>query len=279
MMPHGTLSRAAVISTLRAAGCVFAEDEADLLIEAATSSSRLTELVDRRVAGTPLEYILGWAEFAGLRIEVDAGVFVPRKRTEYMVQIAVELAGPDAVVLDLCCGSGAIGAAVLDALPTVDLYAADIDPVAVRCARRNIQHFRRSEELDRIFEGDLFDALPKRLERRIDIIAANTPYVPTDSIAMMPPEARIHEARVALDGGGDGLDVQRRVAKEAREWLAPGGSLLVEVSEEQAPQTARIFERSGLVANIHHSSELYSTVVSGTAVCTKPPSLRSLRTG
>lgn len=262
-MSQGSLSRPTIISVLRAAGCVFAEDEADLLIDASTSPSRLAGLVDRRVAGIPLEYILGWAEFAGLRIEVDAGVFVPRKRTEYLVQIAVELAGPDAVVLDLCCGSGAIGAAVLDALPAVDLYATDIDPTAVHCARRNIERFGQMQRPDRVFEGDLFAALPHHLERRIDIIAANTPYVPTDSIAMMPPEARIHEARVALDGGGDGLDVQRRVVAESWEWLAPGGHLLVEASGEQAPHTARIFERSGLVANIHHSRELYSTVVSG----------------
>jgi release factor glutamine methyltransferase len=93
---------------------------------------------------------------------------------------------------------------------------------------------------------------------------ANTPYVPTDAVALMPPEARLFEARVAIDGGVDGLDVQRRVAEAAPHWLAPGGHLVVESSEAQAELTAALFEASGLIASIAHSDELYSTVVIGT---------------
>ncbi|CAN5389952.1 putative protein N(5)-glutamine methyltransferase [soil metagenome] len=246
-----------VIAELRAAGCVFAEEEAALLVEAATSPAELRLLIDRRVSGIPLEHLLGWVEFCGLRILLDAGVFVPRQRTAFLVERAVESAATDAVVLDLCCGAGAIGAAIASRLPGIDLYAADIDPAAVANARRNIHP-------SRVFAGDLFDPLPRSLRGRVDILTANTPYVPTDALALMPPEARLFEARVALDGGADGLDVQRRVAEAAPRWLAPGGRLFVESSEDQAEVTAAVFEANGLVASVAHSEEFYSTVVTGT---------------
>src|SRR3954447_244219 len=125
------LSYDAIVITLRAAGCVFAEDEAQLLVTTARTDAELAEMVDRRAAGTPLEVVLGWAEFCGLRIAVDAGVFVPRQRTEFLVRQAVELAAPGAVVVDLCCGSGALGVAVAAKLGHIELYAADIEPAAV----------------------------------------------------------------------------------------------------------------------------------------------------
>ncbi len=246
-----------VIAELRAAGCVFAEEEAALLVEAATSPAELRLLVDRRVSGIPLEHLLGWVEFCGLRIVIDAGVFVPRQRTAFLVEQAVASADPDAIVLDLCCGTGAIGAAIRSRLPGIDLYAGDIDPRAVASARRNLGP-------SRVFAGDLFDPLPSWLKGRVDILVANTPYVPTDALALLPPEARLFESRIALDGGADGLDLQRRVAAGAPRWLAPGGILFVESSEEQAEVTAAVFEANGLVASIAHSEEHFSTVVSGT---------------
>ncbi len=253
------LPRSVIITRLRAAGCVFAEDEAQLLISAARTAADLATMVDRRTTGLPLEHILGWAEFCGLRIAVDPGVFVPRRRTEFLVRQAVALSRPGAVVVDLCCGSGAVGAALASAVPLVELYAADIDPAAVRCARRNL-----SVRGGRVFEGDLFEPLPAMLRGRVDVLVANAPYVPSEAIEMMPPEARIYEARAALDGGGDGLDVQRRVAAAAPLWLAPGGSLLVEASERQAPQSADIFARSGLTPRVASFDELDATVVIGT---------------
>jgi release factor glutamine methyltransferase len=246
-----------VIARLRAVGCVFAEDEARLLVEAAGSDAELATMVDRRVAGLPLEHVLGWAEFCGLRIQVDPGVFVPRQRTGFLVRQAVSLARPNAVVVDLCCGSGAVGAVLASLVDGIDLVAADIDPAAVRCARRNIPG-------DRVFEGDLYEPLPSALRGRVDVLVANTPYVPTEAIALMPPEARDHEPLVALDGGGDGLDVQRRVAAGAVEWLAPGGHLLVETSARQAPHAAEVFARAGLAARVVSSEELDATVVIGT---------------
>jgi release factor glutamine methyltransferase len=116
----------------------------------------------------------------------------------------------------------------------------------------------------RVVEGDLFDPLPRRLCDRVDILICNAPYVPTGELGLLPPEARIHEPRAALDGGPDGLDLHRRVAAEARVWLAPGGHLLIETSERQAPIAADLFETSGLRARISFDEDLDATVVIGT---------------
>jgi release factor glutamine methyltransferase len=241
-----------LVDRLRAAGCVFAEDEAALLLAADGDTDAL---VARRVAGEPLEQVLGWAEFCGIRFAVEPGVFVPRQRTRLLVREAVALAGPGSVVLDLCCGTGAVGAAVAAAVGGIELHAADVDPAAVRCARRNVS--------GSVWEGDLYDALPDSLRGRVDVLVANAPYVPTAAIALMPPEARDHEARAALDGGVDGLDVQRRVAAGARTWLAPRGSLLIETSEAQAPETMAAMTAAGLTARVVEDEDLAGTVVLG----------------
>ena len=248
-----------VVQRLREAGCVFAEEEARLLMSAAATPADLAAMVDRRIDGLPLEHVIGWTEFCGQRISVDAGVFVPRHRTEFLVELAVARAVRGAVVVDLCCGSGALGAAVAAAVGGVELYATDIDPAAVRCARRNLASLA-----GRVYLGDLDSPLPARLRGRVDVILANVPYVPTAEIDMLPREARDHEARVALDGGQDGLDVARRVASQAPRWLAPGGSLLVETTERQAPQTVDMFTSNGLVARVEQLDELEATVVIGT---------------
>ena len=260
----------AIVTRLRAAGCVFAEDEARLLISAAVTPADLAAMVDRRAAGQPLEHVVGWAKFCGLRIAVDPGVFVPRRRSEFLVRQAVGLAGrpaaghsgqagPPAVIVDLCCGSGALGAAVTAALDRAELHAADVDPAAVRCARRNLAACG-----GRVYEGDLYQPLPSTLRGRVGILLANVPYVPTEAVQTLPPEARLHEARLALDGGPDGLDVLRRVAAAAPRWLAPGGHLLIETSERQASRAAEAFTRHGLAARVVSSADLNATVIIGT---------------
>ncbi|TCZ81305.1 putative protein N(5)-glutamine methyltransferase [Paenibacillus albiflavus] len=248
-----------IVTKLRDAGCVFAEDEARLLISTAQTQEDLVAMVNRRIAGFPLEHIIGWTEFCGLRIAVDSGVFVPRPRTEFLVRQAIALARTGAVVVDLCCGSGALGAALAAALERIELHAVDIDPVAVRCTRSNITAIG-----GHVYEGDLFGPLPATLRGCVDILVANVPYVPTESIRLLPSEARIHEARVALDGGEDGLTVMRRVAAEAVLWLVPGGHLLVETSDQQVPLTVDIFAREGLTPHVARYDELDATVVIGT---------------
>ena len=309
-----------IVARLRAAGCVFAEDEARLLVSAAGTPAELDAMVDRRVAGLPIEHVVGWAEFCGLRIAVDPGVFVPRRRTEFLVREAAALArqasapatlarhasapgtqatsatgqatspagpagrgasaagqgvsaaagstsavgqdpfgfGPATVVVDLCCGSGAVGVALAAALGRVELHAADLDPAAVRCARRNV-----GAAGGQVYEGDLFEPLPAALRGRVDVLAANVPYVPAEEVALLPPEARMHEPRVALDGGEDGLDVLRRVAAEAPRWLAPGGCMLTETSERQAALAAEAVGSHGLIPRIARSADLNATVIIG----------------
>jgi release factor glutamine methyltransferase len=235
-----------------------------LLVCAARTPGDLVAMADRRAAGLPLEHVLGWAQFCGLRIAVDPGVFVPRRRTAFLVRQAAGLARQTparrrTVVVDLCCGSGAVGAALGAALDEVELHACDLDPAAVRCARRNLAAVG-----GRVYEGDLFEPLPATLRGRIDVLVANAPYVPTEAIGLLPPEARMHEPRSALDGGADGLDVLRRVTAAAPGWLAPGGHLLVETSERQAPRTADAVARNGLIPRVASSVELNATVVIGT---------------
>ena len=248
----------AVVARLRAAGCVFAEDEARLLAAEAGSAGRLDELVRRRVSGQPLEHLLGWAEFCGLRITVTPEVFVPRRRSELLVEEAVALAPPRAVVVDLCCGSGAVAAAVSAVLDRADVHASDVDPAAVACARRNLPD-------GTVHAGDLFDALPAGLRGRVDVLIANVPYVPSDAIALMPPPAREHEPPTALDGGGDGLDVARRLVGAAGGWLAPGGSLLFEVGEAQVSTATEMVTQAGMVPRVVTDDDTGATVVVGTA--------------
>ncbi len=264
--PGGGLDE--IVRRLRDAGCVFAEHEARLLVEEASGSGRLDELVARRVAGEPLEYILGWAEFCGLRVTVAPGVFVPRLRTSLLVREALRVAPDAPVVLDVCCGAGGIGAAILAAWPYAEVHAVDLDPIAVDCARRTLSRAGLPGGAGpgpRVHLGDLYAALPDALRGRVDVIVANAPYVPTEEIRFMPSEARDHEARVALDGGDDGLAMQRRVAGGAREWLAPGGCLLIETSRRQAPATAGILEEAGLRAVVVHDDEVDGTAVRGDA--------------
>ena len=270
-----------VVARLRAAGCVFAEEEAAILASTGASPAELDAMVGRRAAGEPLEQVVGWAEFAGLRVFVDPGVFVPRRRSEFLVDVAVLLAGrPDDVVVDLCCGTGALGLAVAVKLARaadgaecdadraavadvrrggVELHTADLDPAAVACARRNV-----GPAGGHVYAGDLFTPLPGSLRGRIGVLICNAPYVPTTEIAFMPAEARDHEALIALDGGADGLAVLRRAASAAASWLAPGGVLLVETSERQATAMAGVMAAAGLAAQVHEDDESGATVVTGT---------------
>jgi release factor glutamine methyltransferase len=158
----------------------------------------------------------------------------------------------------MCCGSGAVGLALAAAVGEIDLHAVDVDPAAVRCARRNVEPAG-----GRVHHGDLYTGLPATLRGTVDVIVANAPYVPTAEIGLLPAEARDHEAHVALDGGPDGVAVQRRVAAAAGDWLAPGGHLLIETSGRQAAATMAAVSRAGLRARLERSDELEAAVVIG----------------
>lgn len=247
-----------VAALLRSAGSVFAEDEAALLIAEARSPEHLSTLVERRAAGVPLEHVVGWAAFAGLRVVVRPGVFVPRRRTEWLASAATDAARADGLAVELCCGAAAVSAVLARDFPSLALYAADIDAEAVRCARQNLPPTAH------VYQGDLYDPLPRRLAGRVDLLVANAPYVPAGDIQFLPPEARLHEPLVALDGGKDGLDVHRRIIAGARQWLSPGGQLLIEAAERQAHTAAALMQAAGLTPAVLRAEELDATVVAGT---------------
>ena len=216
-----------VVARLAAAGCIAADEEAGMLLEAAGGDAgRLEAFVRRREAGEPVEWIAGWAPFCGLRVGVGAGVYVPRAQTEVLARAAVAAlaAGGGGVAVDLATGSGAV--ALVLAAAGAEVVATEVDPVAVACARANGVT---------VFEGDLDEPLPASYEGRVDVLTANVPYVPTGALELLPRDVRDHEPVLALDGGADGLDLVRRVLALAPRWLRPGtGTVLVEIGPDQA---------------------------------------------
>lgn len=285
------LPAAELIAALRAAGCVYAEDEAAILAESAGSAAELKRMLSQRVQGMPLEHIVGWAEFDGFRVGVAPGVFVPRQRSVFLVEQAMAAlaeravrGGPPPVIVDVCCGSGALGVAVARRLqartpqlarpplpagplqpagssgPACELHASDVDPAAVDCAAANVAVVH-----GHTYCGNLFDPLPKILQGAVDVIVANAPYVPAGALDFMPREARLHEPEAALNGGADGLDLHRSIAAQARHWLRPRGTVLLECSTEQAAASAAILAGHGLASSIVHSEDHDCTVIAGVA--------------
>ena len=216
-----------LVARLAAAGCIAADEEAEMLTEAAgRDPGRLESLVRRRERGEPVEWIVGWAPFCGLRITITPGVYVPRAQTEVLARRAATLLPAGGIAVDLATGSGAVAVVLAGARPDAEVVATEVDPVAAACARANGVT---------VYEGDLDDPLPPSYERRVDVLTANVPYVPTGAIALLPRDVQDHEPRLALDGGVDGLDLVRRVLATAPRWLRPGtGRALVEIGPDQA---------------------------------------------
>lgn len=219
------VERSAIVRTLADAGCVAADEEADLLI-AATVGDRgaLDALVARRVAGEPVAWLTGTVSFCGIDVAIEPGVYVPRPQTELLVRRAVEQLPPHGVAVDLCTGSGAVAIALSAARPDATIVATELDPAAARCARRNGVA---------VVEGFLDDPLPRDLMGRVDVMTAIAPYVPTDAMRLLPRDVQAFEPRLALDGGERGLEVLDAVVDRSTRWLRPGARLVVELGEDQ----------------------------------------------
>ena len=200
--------------------------------------------VKARLQGVPVQYITGEAAFRHLVLTVSPAVLIPRPETEILVEVALEhLAGRDAPrVLDLGCGSGAIGLSVATECPAAQVVATDQSPQALAVARANAQ---RSEVDGRLqfFCGDLFAALD-RDAAPFDLIASNPPYVCRGDLPGLDPEVGQHEPHLALDGGEDGLDFYRRIVAEAAAFLSPEGHLVLEVGDDQATAVKGLVQAS-----------------------------------
>ena len=207
---------------------------------------KLAALVERRLAGEPVAYLIGEWEFYGLTLEVTPDVLIPRMDTEVLAERAILLAraaGEGARVLDLCAGSGCVGLAVAANVPTCRVVLADVSEAALKICKGNV----RRNELNARVTCVQADALqkPDAALWDFDVIACNPPYIPTGDLAGLDVSVRDYEPRSALDGGADGLDFYRAIAAQWGSALRLGGSLLFEVGINQAMDVAALLEGSG----------------------------------
>jgi release factor glutamine methyltransferase len=211
----------------------------------ATTARTLERVLTRRANGEPLAYIEGARGFYGLELGCGPGVLVPRPETETVVDVALELIEHIArpVVVDIGTGSGAIALAIASQRPDAEVVATDISEEALAYARDNA----KALGLDVWFAcGDLFDAVPRELHGRADLIVSNPPYVRNGT--ELPPDVRA-EPSIALYAGPDGTEVLQRIGDGAVEWLKPGGALVLEIGEpEQADVIAGANVRNDLTA-------------------------------
>ncbi|MBA3232680.1 MAG: methyltransferase [Propionibacteriales bacterium] len=269
-MAYPTPFEQAVLA-LRTAGCVFAEAEAELVWARFSSTGERRAAIEQRSTGKPLEYVVGRAEFAGIHVEIGPPAFVPRHRAEALVDEAdrytathVVRPGHRLVAVDLGCGCGAIAAALASRHAEWDVHATDIDADALTYARVNGKRIGFA-----VHEGDWFAGLPAQLGGVCDLVVAHLPYVPTGELGSLPRDFGDHEARVAVDGGVDGLDPWRTVTKMAGGWLAPRGVVLTQVAQHQVEHALHIAAASALEAKvIRPEGDEHVAVVSAAATGT-----------
>ncbi len=203
------------------------------------------EMTDRRCSRCPLQHILGSQEFMGLEFYVNQHVLIPRQDTETLVELVLEEQKDAAKkVLDLCTGSGCIAVSLAVKGGYESITATDISEEALKIARRNVEAHGCADRI-RLYQGDLFGALAAMEEAVFDVITSNPPYIPTAVIRTLEPEVREHEPMLALDGTEDGLLYYRRIASEAKRYLAEGGSLYLEIGHDQGEAVRGIFQAEG----------------------------------
>ena len=206
-------------------------------------AGRFHALLERRLAHEPLQYITGLRGFRRLCLRVGPGVFIPRPETELLVERALRRMEEDprlTVALDLGTGSGCIALALAQEDPRAEVHATDVSAAALEAAGRNAEACGLAGRVS-FYHGDLFDPLPGRLRGGVHLVLSNPPYIPEGEYAELPPEVREHEPRLALLAEGDGTGFHLRILKGARDWLVPGGWVIVEVG---APQAAPVRERA-----------------------------------
>lgn len=238
---------------------MFARREAEWLLEAVTGLSRaqsiaadrslnedeacrFTDLLARRAAGEPLQYLTGVAGFRRIELAVGPGVFIPRPETEVVAERAMQRLPRGGTVVDVGTGSGAIALSIAQERPHARVWATELSPDALAWAEKN----RDSLGLDvRLVHGDLFEGLPSELSGRVDVVVANPPYVPETDRAFLPADVVGHEPPAALFGSADGLSVIRRIVDGARPWLRANGWIVLEVGHRQGDEVARLLTAAG----------------------------------
>ena len=211
------------------------------------------ELLARRAAREPLQHLTGSAAFRHVELQVGPGVFLPRPETELLAGWAIEraaAAGPGAVVVDLCCGSGAIALSVADEVPGAEVHAVELDPSAHAWAERNLADSGVDLRL-----GDMADAFPE-LDGGVDVVVCNPPYIPLEAWASVAPEARDHDPALALWSGEDGLDAIRVLESTAARLLRPGGWVGAEHADVQGESAAQVFLESGRWTEVRDHRDL-----------------------
>ena len=207
----------------------------------------IEQLVARRAAGEPLQYVLGHWGFRTLDLLVDRRVLIPRPETEVVAGLAVDAAAAldrPAVAVDLGTGSGAIALSLAaERWPHIEVWATDASADALAVARANLAGLGRRAGVVRLLEGDWYDALPAELAGRADVIVSNPPYVADGD--PLPAEVADWEPTAALLAGADGLSDLRRIIAGAPSWLAPGGTLVVEMGETQADAVSALAAAAG----------------------------------
>ncbi len=208
---------------------------------------RLADFVVRRCRREPLQHLIGWVSFLGLEIESGRAAFIPRPETEALAEQAIrrlnQRRGSGVMkVLDLGTGTGCLSVAIACAVEGAVCWAADLSPEALALARRNVARHGLTDRIH-LVRSNWFSQLPPSL--KFDLIVSNPPYIPRLEIASLPPEVRDYDPRLALDGGGEGLDFYKVIASDGRRLLIAEGGAMVEFGDGQGERVQGIFEVKG----------------------------------
>lgn len=207
---------------------------------------RFNKIVEQRTTGEPLAYVLGWVDFLDFKMTVKRGAFIPRLTSEWLAKQAIKRLRPrrDPVHVDLATGIGPVPIGVARALPRAEVFGVDIDKAAIKLARQNAKTLGAANV--RFAAGNMFDPLPASIKGRVNVITIHPPYVPDDEVEDLPEEIKRFEKRTTLtDGSKDGLGLVRKVSYEGREWLAPGGWLLIEIIPSEWNRVRPIMRDAG----------------------------------
>jgi release factor glutamine methyltransferase len=226
-----------ITALLSGAGFVAAEEEAEELVERAAGDVQLLDsLVQRRLTGEPLAWIIGKVVFCGLEIRVDPGVYVPRWQSELLARRAVERLPEGGTAIDVCTGAGAIARTLSANRRGARVVASDVDERAIACARANGVE---------AFAGDLFAPLPRAIAGHVDVVVGVVPYVPTPDLRLLQRDTLTFESTLSYDGGSDGTGILRRVLTDSRGFLRRGGAILLELGAEQPEALADDLDQLG----------------------------------